>query len=592
MPEAPDNTELLIECLENWDNAEHRSAAETWLGSRPDMRARFAEQRAVHLALQARPGNAASHQIVREAILANVKEEAARRAVKRSILAAVLAEAQHRSFLKRFRSFFRVRRWALATVLVTAAVICGFVLLRPSRVATVGGAIAYVDNISGTSQLESEQGTVIATKQLSCRSGDQIRVGTDGDVSLVLSNDVRLRLGPDGVLRIGGVDSFVLTRGLLKLQTTDLVGLDTPHLKVIAERGELQLRAEPGRTEVRVIAGKARVGRIGRFGSIDVTNGQVVEFRTSSATAALAALPFSRNVWDWPFSVESPWNTSVGSRAMYARVSTPGWPPKNLTNAVLIRPIIVAGGTNARINLLAPEEPPRPLRYPESWSPESTPGEIVCAIFPADNLCCEMTEPMRLPSGDIRVRERHSMDVLGHGVGWSWPRPRVIAGSAFAGLIRRGELTFGIEHALALAINARHINGDNGYDGHRWPGVPVAPELVRQFGTEGNLALGALLALPPSVEVSSLGVGTAGPGFEIARALQDYGAYVVQTTDGELKLIAAADAGLPPDIDEIMTRLVPHLQLISNSSSRNIGGGGERRRLPAPPLLQRSAPPP
>lgn len=306
----------------------------------------------------------------------------------------------------------------------------------------------------------------------------------------------------------------------------------------------------------------------------------------------VAAAPTHRNVWDWPFSVNSPWNTSVGSGAIYEPIDAPGWPVGNLTNVVLVRQIFAAGGTNTRVNLISPGEAPRPIRYPDSWTPASAPGEIFCALFYEDNLCCEMTEPVRLPSMDIRVRERNSTDVLGHGVGWSWPQPRIIGGSALGGVIRHGELSTGIRHVLAVAVNPRAINGDNGYDGHRWPGVPVAPELVAQFGDRGNLAIGSLLAIPPNVDVSTLGVGAAGPGFEIARALQDYGAYVIQTTPGEFKLIASADADLPPEIDEIARQLVPHLRLIANNSSRNLGGGGERRRHPAPPLLQTAAPAP
>ena len=38
---------------------------------------------------------------------------------------------------------------------------------------------------------------------------------------------------------------------------------------------------------------------------------------------------------------------------------------------------------------------------------------------------------------------------------------------------------------------------------------------------------------PPEVEVAKLGVGSTGPAFEMARALQRYGLYVKDAFDGE-----------------------------------------------------------
>ena len=42
--------------------------------------------------------------------------------------------------------------------------------------------------------------------------------------------------------------------------------------------------------------------------------------------------------------------------------------------------------------------------------------------------------------------------------------------------------------------------------------------------------MGSLLAIPPDIDITQIGVGSSGPAFEIARALQDYGAYIVDST--------------------------------------------------------------
>jgi hypothetical protein len=594
MPELPPNDlEPLLDCLEQWDMPEQPGQLEAWLRSRPDARTIFAEQRAIHLALQARAGNEPSHHVLRTAIVAAVQDEAAPPAIKRSILAAVSAEARAQSPFERARRFLAAHRWIFGTAAAIAIGSCAFLMITPQSSPVPDLLFANVESVSGSVEIQSRRGPVPAVAQMFFQTGDEIRVGSNAALSLVLSNRIRVQLGPESALKIASQNALVLVRGLLKatILTQDVfqVSVETPHLKIDSQQGELAIQTSPLASHLEVTAGKARVKSTHSPVTIEALGGQMVRSE-GNLSEKLSAVTARRNVWEWPFSIDSPWNTSIGSQALYAPVSAPRWPPGNITNCVLVRPIFVAGGTNARVQLVSPGEAPRRIRYPEWWQPEPKLGEIVCALFPDDNLCCEMTEPIRLPSMDVQVRERHSTDVLGHGVGWSWPRPRIIAGSALAGLVRRGELTFGVRHALALAVHPDYINADNGYDGHRWPGVPIAPELIEQLGHEGNLALGSLLAIPAWIDVTSLGLGSSGPGFEIARALQDYGAYVIQTSGANVQLIASADAGLPSDIDRIINIILPHLRLVANNHSRNLAGGGERRRPPAPALLQAGAP--
>jgi len=594
MPELPPNDlQPLLDCLERWDDQEQQDHLEALLRSRPDARTILAEQRAIHLALQARVGSEASHHLLRMAIVAAIEDEAAPPAIKRSILEAVSAEALAQPFFERARRFLTAHRWIFGTAAAILIAICVFLLVTPRSSPVADLLFATVESISGSVEIQSGRGAVPAVVQMLCQTGDEVRVGSNAAISLAFSNRMRIQLGPESTFRIRSQNALVLVSGLLKAtiltHEASRVSLETPHLQIVSEQGELTVEVSRFTSRLEVITGKARLRSAHGPTTIEALGGQMVNSQ-GNPSEKLSAVAARRNPWDWPFSIESPWNTAIGSGALYAPVSAPRWPPENITNGILVRPIFVAGGTNARVQLISPGEAPRRIRYPEWWRPESKPGEIVCALFPDDNLCCEMTEPIRLPSMDVQVRERQSTDVLGHGVGWSWPRPRIIAGSALAGLIRRGELTLGIRHALTLAVHPGYINADNGYDGHRWPGVPVAPELIEQLGHEGNLALGSLLAIPASVDLASLGLGNSGPGFEIARALQDYGAYTIQTTTSNVQLIASADAALPPDIDRIIGAIVPRLRLVENNHSRNLGGGGEPRRPPAPALLQAGAP--
>ena len=110
---------------------------------------------------------------------------------------------------------------------------------------------------------------------------------------------------------------------------------------------------------------------------------------------------------------------------------------------------------------------------------------------------------------------------------------RAYGGSGIAGLIRQGELTHGIPHALAAAIDpkAHNRNGPGG-KAFVWPASSADGDSSTAYGTTGNLFMGTLVAIPPSVDLGELGLR--GPEMEIARALQDYGAYVVEL--GRLQL--------------------------------------------------------
>ncbi len=101
--------------------------------------------------------------------------------------------------------------------------------------------------------------------------------------------------------------------------------------------------------------------------------------------------------------------------------------------------------------------------------------------------------------------------------------------SLLGGLVRDGELVGGIPHALLLSIptNWGKTPGPAG-KGWVWPanytdmGGPVA---IR-------MPFGQLLAIPKSVNINNLGLSPV--GLNLARALQNYGGYVVDSGDAFL----------------------------------------------------------
>jgi hypothetical protein len=93
--------------------------------------------------------------------------------------------------------------------------------------------------------------------------------------------------------------------------------------------------------------------------------------------------------------------------------------------------------------------------------------------------------------------------------------------SNYAGVIRNGELTSGtISHAMSVDIgqNAlkRQIN---------WPAYSV--DMNNRY--TGTIPYGALLALPPNLNIATMGLKTPF-GRAIAKAAQIYGMYVVDAS--------------------------------------------------------------
>jgi hypothetical protein len=95
--------------------------------------------------------------------------------------------------------------------------------------------------------------------------------------------------------------------------------------------------------------------------------------------------------------------------------------------------------------------------------------------------------------------------------------------------------------------------------------------------------MGTLAAIPPSVDVERLGLTPA--GLAAARALQDYGAYVVDRSGcvclyAEPSAPAAAVSGLRRDV----ARLRSLLRVVTNNGPASVGGPGPRRAPLAPAL--------
>jgi hypothetical protein len=146
-----------------------------------------------------------------------------------------------------------------------------------------------------------------------------------------------------------------------------------------------------------------------------------------------------------------------------------------------------------------------------------------------------------------------------------------------------GELSGGIRHPLAFAIEQSQQK-----DAWVWPATTNDQAPAANY--TGHLPMGQLAGIPPGVDLCQLGLSPA--GLVVARALQDYGAYLVDS-GGALVFYAEprveddASLGEVPLLDDArgdMSKIVAQMRCVTDNASGSVGGGGARRAPPAPSL--------
>ncbi len=166
--------------------------------------------------------------------------------------------------------------------------------------------------------------------------------------------------------------------------------------------------------------------------------------------------------------------------------------------------------------------------------------------------------------------------------------------STLGGTIRLGELTNEepIRHALKIKLHVvKYLSPDG--SGFRWPAKTASWNASSYQGTNPNLVMGSLLAIPPSIMPESLGLTTEA-GKKIFFALQNYGAYIVEDTGWdaydiviengvEAEVMAKygfnmySEPGMEnfdPTWKEEFNKLMVALNIVTNNTSTTIGGGG------------------
>jgi len=257
-----------------------------------------------------------------------------------------------------------------------------------------------------------------------------------------------------------------------------------------------------------------------------------------------------------PFGAASPWNTRVSAAASWGSASD-----ARTTALLSTGTYINAGAYSTPVFIATNSDPTRTIRSPQGTiaihvPASATPANGTDATFTIIDPTHTYVDDFWIYDGN-GTAQRHVRSSLG-GTGVEGGI-RAAGFSAIGGLIRKWEVDAGsIDHAVELTIPA--AKAKRGY---------VAPAISEdayagQYG--GSIPLGTRFAIPPSVNITTLGLSA--PGLMLARAMQTYGAYVGDTsapgTNGNTILCAepslegtAALNSLRNDLKKIRDQLRP-----------------------------------
>nr|MCU0650333.1 hypothetical protein [Gemmatimonadaceae bacterium] len=332
--------------------------------------------------------------------------------------------------------------------------------------------------------------------------------------------------------------------------------------------------------------------------------------------------PTSRDPWLWPFDTRSIWNMPIGSNAQYvpAGFQRSQWLGVDVewhlkvSNTDRLVPLYAPYSWTRRCNgtsnpqwdwrggirILLPDS----LIVPDAVPP-STPNSVTAILQPDGRSLLQVSPLARCAAGGpaygwtTHNGNEPLDDLYGDGIRGGHAGSGL---SSIGGSIRRGELVSGlpIRHALKLNVWANRYlfyRATDSTPGYRWPARNADAYAADAYrGTNPAVEQGTLVAIPPSVNLSTIGLTTSA-GRILARTLRDYGAYIVDDAawnafdfsaevgvaeEFQQRFGYGMNAGSGPFYEDIML-LLPLLHVVDNNAPNAIGGGGRPRQPLAPP---------
>ena len=316
---------------------------------------------------------------------------------------------------------------------------------------------------------------------------------------------------------------------------------------------------------------------------IETLTGGIVasdEYYLQSAPAPIATRIAALDPW----AVEAMSNTSVGSGAIYESATSTmtaalltGTPQINrerwsiaIARAALTDPFVYLTDIGKTPNVVYK------IYIPVGLEPTAGTDKHVGIIQPDGYTLYECYKYNKVDATHFTSTYVNVNDLRGDGL----QRGSRASGISFLiGLIRTHEMANKkIPHTIAIGTPATMM-----LSGPVWPARLQDTQVGTNIYT-GVIPMGTMFAIPPSVDLTKLGLS--GEGLALGRALQDYGGHVlVQSSTVALFVEPDADYDATARMrSDYQTKLFPLLRRLVNNTATNVSGGGTRRVAPAAPL--------
>ena len=322
------------------------------------------------------------------------------------------------------------------------------------------------------------------------------------------------------------------------------------------------------------------------------------------STAIKGQTVLARDPALWPFTSDSPWNMPIGSGAVFAAPNAAISKELQASDAWMnigtwSHPVWQAKLTDPKVSILDLENNRIfVVNVPKEARPDPKSDAHMYVVSPSR---VYVTETYGTVIGNGRISAKRAFQSNLYGPGWGLSDDsydsrkgyfgvRATNSSGMGGLIRVWEIQqLQIHHALVYLLpfaNLKH--------GPVWPSN--REDFVGSVRYTGHVPIGQLAAIPPTVDVNSLGLTPV--GLAIAHALQDYGAYCGDSDGDTLIHFSVEDAAATQvptstinEMQKAIKKLRPYLLPVMNNTAATPAGGGVRRQPLAPPLAPQPLPP-
>lgn len=581
------NEQELIGYLENTLSPAERQRVEAELERDPLLRHQLVQHAQLEQALRATFADASANERVKQSVLTILRGE-----TEAALKQKVLTDTQPHGYPANSE---QPLIWEKAFSFIQKLIGGGFELAGQHRRATACGILLCIGLagwliVTGAARhIELPVLVQLPAGIVQAVAGEIIRASTTGSATVKFADGTILLLEPGTEISLqpvsnpprAGGKQFKLLRGSLSAdvarQPVNLpLLIQTPHALVTVVGTEFDLTVGTNQTQLEVEHGLVEFSGTGSTNPLAIAAGELAVVTEGSPQAQRLA----RNPYFWPFSSDSPWNTPLGSAAKFEPL--PGKPflaDGPLVRAMRGRHPFFGRPTDTLRRVWVGGEVRAEVRLDEKALPHSDLVEPVVFMQRARRYALEIHDIRVRPDGDLDAADIERTDLAGSGVSPFTIPAKPFGLSNLGGLIRRGELSGGIRHALSARVQRERLGGRNSFQKPStvWPAVGGDP------ASEEFLSVGTLLAIPPSVDIAAQ-FGTNGPAYELARAMQDYGVYISGYGSVAFALVRGEAELNPADEDKILNELVPLLQVVANNTEATPGGGGTPRREAAPEL--------